>query len=127
MPLSCNPKKNELPKNNSPIEKGKKLEWFNEVKYGLFIHWGLYASPAGEWNGEKGYAVLDIAKKEVKGKRGALEEKEGKLVPKKEIKDLLNSVISLCDLNGVTRIHEWHTPPREYSKKCSEFLKDNSN
>lgn len=72
------------------------------------------------------YAVLDIAKKEVKGKRGALEEKDGKLVPKKEITELLNSVISLCDLNGVTRIHEWHTPPREYLKKYNEFLDKNS-
>lgn len=73
------------------------------------------------------YAVLDIAKKEVKGKRGALEEKDGKLVPKKEIKELLNSVISLCDLNGVTRIHEWHTPPREYMEKYNEFLDENTN
>ncbi|MFT7161689.1 MAG: hypothetical protein ACI9GZ_002876 [Bacteroidia bacterium] len=72
------------------------------------------------------YAVLDIAKKEVKGERGALEEKEGKLVPRKEIKDLLKSVISLCDLNGVTRMHEWHTPPREYMTKYNEFFEENS-
>ena len=26
----------------------KRLEWFREAKYGLFIHWGLYALPAGE-------------------------------------------------------------------------------
>ena len=30
--------------------KEKRLEWFREAKYGLFIHWGLYALPAGEWN-----------------------------------------------------------------------------
>ncbi|MCG8308733.1 MAG: DUF4838 domain-containing protein [Cytophagales bacterium] len=71
------------------------------------------------------YAVLDIAKEEVTGKRGALEEKDGKLEPKREIKDLLKSVIALCDLNGVTRIHEWHTPPREYMKKYNEFLEEN--
>ena len=29
----------------------KRLEWFREAKYGLFIHWGLYAIPAGQWNG----------------------------------------------------------------------------
>jgi alpha-L-fucosidase len=27
----------------------KRLEWFREAKYGMFIHWGLYAIPAGEW------------------------------------------------------------------------------
>jgi alpha-L-fucosidase len=31
----------------------KRLEWFRDVKYGMFIHWGLYAIPAGEWNGKR--------------------------------------------------------------------------
>jgi alpha-L-fucosidase len=31
----------------------KRLEWFREAKYGLFIHWGLYAIPAGQWNGKR--------------------------------------------------------------------------
>jgi alpha-L-fucosidase len=31
----------------------KRLEWFHEAKYGLFIHWGLYAIPAGQWNGRR--------------------------------------------------------------------------
>jgi alpha-L-fucosidase len=29
-----------------------RLAWFREAKYGLFIHWGLYAIPAGEWKGQ---------------------------------------------------------------------------
>jgi alpha-L-fucosidase len=28
-----------------------RLAWFREAKFGLFIHWGLYAIPAGEWKG----------------------------------------------------------------------------
>jgi alpha-L-fucosidase len=31
----------------------KRLTWFREAKYGLFIHWGLYAVPAGEWKGKR--------------------------------------------------------------------------
>src|SRR6266545_5824788 len=31
----------------------KRLEWFREAKYGMFIHWGLYAVPAGEWKGRR--------------------------------------------------------------------------
>jgi alpha-L-fucosidase len=30
-----------------------RLSWFHEAKYGLFIHWGLYAIPAGEWKGKR--------------------------------------------------------------------------
>lgn len=29
-----------------------KLQWFKEAKYGLFIHWGLYAIPGGMWKGK---------------------------------------------------------------------------
>jgi alpha-L-fucosidase len=30
-----------------------KLKWFSEAKFGLFIHWGLYAIPAGIWKGKE--------------------------------------------------------------------------
>ena len=33
--------------------KEKRLAWFREAKYGLFIHWGLYAIPAGQWEGRR--------------------------------------------------------------------------
>ena len=32
--------------------KERRLRWFREAKFGLFIHWGLYAIPAGEWKGK---------------------------------------------------------------------------
>src|SRR4051794_41042994 len=37
----------------SPEAREARLAWFKEAKYGLFIHWGLYAIPAGEWNGRQ--------------------------------------------------------------------------
>ena len=31
-------------------ERQKRTEWFREARFGMFIHWGLYAIPArGEW------------------------------------------------------------------------------
>ncbi|MCI0388988.1 MAG: alpha-L-fucosidase [Acidobacteria bacterium] len=30
----------------------KRLQWWREARYGMFIHWGLYAVPAGEWKGK---------------------------------------------------------------------------
>src|SRR5262245_9343174 len=32
--------------------KEARLVWFRDAKYGLFIHWGLYAIPAGTWKGQ---------------------------------------------------------------------------
>lgn len=28
-----------------------RLDWWREARFGMFIHWGLYAIPAGRWNG----------------------------------------------------------------------------
>lgn len=33
--------------------KDQRLAWFREARFGMFIHWGVYAVPAGEWNGRK--------------------------------------------------------------------------
>jgi len=33
-------------------QKDARMAWWREVKFGLFIHWGLYAVPAGEYKGK---------------------------------------------------------------------------
>ncbi|GAC1384535.1 MAG: hypothetical protein NVSMB42_02720 [Herpetosiphon sp.] len=30
----------------------RRLDWWRAARFGMFIHWGLYASPAGEWKGQ---------------------------------------------------------------------------
>ncbi len=72
------------------------------------------------------YAVLDIAKKEIDGDRGAITVKEKKRIVKPEIEETLSEFLNVCELNGVTRVHEWHTPPREYVSKYKEFIKENT-
>lgn len=43
----------QTPAPDTPEAKKARLAWFHEAKYGLFIHWGLYAIPAGEWKGKR--------------------------------------------------------------------------
>jgi len=47
-----------------------KMKWFREAKFGLFIHWGLYSIPAGEWKGQEipgiGEWIMNHAKIPVK-------------------------------------------------------------
>ena len=40
-------------KKTSVKKKGDPLKWWREARFGLFIHWGLYAVPAGTWKGKK--------------------------------------------------------------------------
>lgn len=32
-------------------QRDARMAWWREARFGLFIHWGLYAIPAGIWNG----------------------------------------------------------------------------
>src|SRR5258708_16246814 len=36
----------------SPAAREARIQWFREAKFGLFIHWGLYAVTEGEWKGQ---------------------------------------------------------------------------
>ena len=34
-------------------QKNERMRWFREARFGMFIHWGLYAIPAGRWEGKE--------------------------------------------------------------------------
>jgi alpha-L-fucosidase len=34
-------------------ERDQRMKWWREARFGMFIHWGLYAVPAGEYNGHR--------------------------------------------------------------------------
>lgn len=55
-------------------------EAFNDAKYGMFIHWGLYSIPAGEWKGKK--------MEELKGPRVAEWIQFGAQIPREEYAQL---------------------------------------
>lgn len=40
----------------SQKEDPTKMDWWSEARFGMFIHWGLYSIPAGEWKGETNHA-----------------------------------------------------------------------
>lgn len=50
--MSCKPKK-VVTYDEMSGSKEEAKEAFNDAKYGMFIHWGLYAIPGGIWDGKK--------------------------------------------------------------------------
>ncbi len=38
------------------IDHDQRMQWWRDARFGMFIHWGLYAIPAGEWNGSQKHA-----------------------------------------------------------------------
>lgn len=49
---------------DSGLDKAKQANaergaWFSQDKYSMFIHWGLYSIPAGEWQGKTYYGISE--------------------------------------------------------------------
>jgi len=43
------------PAAESAAARDQRMAWFRDARFGLFIHWGVYSVPAGEWNGHTNY------------------------------------------------------------------------
>ncbi len=41
----------------APPPLDKRIAWWDEARFGMFIHWGLYAIPAGEWEGREIHGI----------------------------------------------------------------------
>ena len=39
-------------RNETEVQRDARMEWFRDARFGMFIHWGLYAQAAGEWDGK---------------------------------------------------------------------------
>ncbi len=55
MPNNSRPTADPQPEIRNPQSDGR-LDWWREARFGMFIHWGLYSTLEGEWNGSKGHA-----------------------------------------------------------------------
>lgn len=38
---------------NEMLTQDQRMSWWRQSRFGMFIHWGLYALPAGEWGGKE--------------------------------------------------------------------------
>ena len=43
------------PPAESPAQHDARMAWFRDARFGMFIHWGVYSVPAGEWKDKTGY------------------------------------------------------------------------
>ncbi len=42
--------------NSTEISPEERMEWWQDARFGMFIHWGVYSQAGGEWNGETNHA-----------------------------------------------------------------------
>ena len=41
------------PANETPAAHGARMAWWRDARFGMFIHWGIYSVPAGNYHGER--------------------------------------------------------------------------
>jgi len=41
-----------LPLVSQTVSNQERLQWWIDARFGMFIHWGIYSVPAGEWHGQ---------------------------------------------------------------------------
>jgi alpha-L-fucosidase len=51
--LGCAREATNLPGGKRTPNKDERMKWWREARFGMFIHWGLYAVPAGQWKDKK--------------------------------------------------------------------------
>jgi alpha-L-fucosidase len=52
LPVSVAQETKDYAKVETKEQRDERMAWWREAKFGMFIHWGIYAIPAGEWNGK---------------------------------------------------------------------------
>jgi len=41
------------PAKETKEQRDKRMKWWREARFGMFIHWGVYSVPAGTWKGKR--------------------------------------------------------------------------
>ncbi|MEI6075903.1 MAG: alpha-L-fucosidase [Verrucomicrobiota bacterium] len=63
-------------KSETKEQHDARMSWWRDAKFGMFIHWGVYSVPAGDWNGKSDYAEWIMEQGEIPVSRYALFAKE---------------------------------------------------
>ncbi|VGO16222.1 hypothetical protein PDESU_04813 [Pontiella desulfatans] len=50
--VMSNPTGSDSYANKTNVERDAGVEWWRDARFGMFIHWGVYAVPAGEYGGK---------------------------------------------------------------------------
>jgi alpha-L-fucosidase len=51
--ISCDQNIQANPTAKKELTKDERMAWWRDARFGMFIHWGLYAVPAGTYNGKR--------------------------------------------------------------------------
>ena len=54
--VTAGPMTKPAPEKEATAQRDERLAWWRDARFGLFIHWGVYAQAGGEWKGTTNHA-----------------------------------------------------------------------
>ena len=118
MLLSCSQKQTKTAEEQMVLTDNR-LEWFRKAKFGLFIHWGIYSVPGGEYNGNTNYAEWIMMRSGIPAEEYV--EYAKKFNPKKFNPDDWAKLASDAGMNYMVFTAKHHDGFCMYDSKLTEF------
>ncbi len=102
--------------------RDERVQWWRDAKFGCFIHWGVYADPAGEYKGRKGGSYSEHLMRQLKIPRQEyLDEIAAKFNPTKFDADAWVKLIKGAGMRYLVITAKHHDGFAMYPSKVSDF------
>ncbi len=102
--------------------RDERLQWWRDAKFGCFIHWGVYADPAGEYQGRKGGSYSEHLMRQLKIPRQEyLDKIAAKFDPEKFDADAWVKLIKSAGMRYLVITAKHHDGFAMYPSQVSDF------
>ncbi len=102
-------------------KKEERMKWFREARYGMFIHWGLYAQLAGSWKGKKIPNIGEWIMKYAEIPAKEYEQLAAKFNPVKFDAEEWVKIAKDAGMKYITITAKHHDGFAMYDSKCSNY------
>jgi len=101
--------------------KNERMAWWREARFGMFIHWGIYAVPAGVWKGNRIAGIGEWIMNRAKIPVGEYEKLARKFNPVKFNADEWVRAAKNAGMKYIVITSKHHDGFAMYHSKCSKY------
>lgn len=109
------------PPTPAQADHDRRMGWWRDARFGMFIHWGLYAVPAGEWEGKKVGGTAEWIMRTAKIPASRYEQFAGEFNPRHFDADAWMALAKQAGMRYVTITTKHHDGFSLYDSKLTTY------